>query len=97
MGKYNIDETLAEGDPNHVEHHVALAGAVNDLDTRVDGKADLVDGKVPVTQLPAQAAPEYPVAGLDTPGMMRGVYLAPGSPLPSPLLPWTLVVRTGTA
>ena len=36
---YNIDETLAVGDPLHVEHHKALATAVNNLDLRVDGKA----------------------------------------------------------
>jgi len=31
---YNIDETLAVGDGNHVEHHVSLAQAVNNLDSR---------------------------------------------------------------
>lgn len=33
---YNIDETLASGDPLHVEHHIALADAVNDLDARAN-------------------------------------------------------------
>lgn len=32
---YNIDEVIAVGDPEHVEHHESLAIAVNDLDTRV--------------------------------------------------------------
>lgn len=94
MGKYNIDETLAEGDPGHVEQHVEVAKAINDLDSRAEKKADLVDGKIPSTQLPTIAPPEYPVAGMSAVGMVRGVFVPPGSPLPSPLLPWTLVVET---
>jgi hypothetical protein len=31
---YNIDDTLAVGESGHVEHHEAMATAINDLDTR---------------------------------------------------------------
>jgi hypothetical protein len=34
---YDIDETIATGDPEHPEHHTGLAVAVNDLDSRVSG------------------------------------------------------------
>lgn len=38
MGTYNINDNIASGDPGHVEQHIAVADAINDLDTRVDGK-----------------------------------------------------------
>lgn len=31
---FNIDDSIAVGDPAHVAHHVALAQAVNDLGSR---------------------------------------------------------------
>lgn len=40
-GPYNIDETIAEGDPLHPNHHVALAQAVNDLHLRVQDTEDI--------------------------------------------------------
>ena len=40
--KYNLDETIAEGDPLHPETHEAIAEAVNDLDDRTaDIETDL--------------------------------------------------------
>ena len=54
MGTYNIDETLASGDPGHVEHHTAMAGAINDLDTRVTGS---VPQQVTLTATPATTDP----------------------------------------
>lgn len=32
---YNLDTNIIVGDPAHIDHHVASASAINDLDTRV--------------------------------------------------------------
>lgn len=60
---YNISTDLEEGDPAHVEHHIAMAAAINDLDARVT--AGSVSGQTPMlrtsggyvqTKLPSELA-----------------------------------------
>lgn len=80
---YNIDETLTEGDPLHIEHHVALADAVNDLDDRVTARE--------------VAAPTYvlsaDVSNLGVVGWSRQIILTRNDPVPSGLPPYTVIVR----
>lgn len=50
--KYNLDETIAEGDPLHPETHEAIAEAVNDLDDRAATVETIINtGRLSPTEL----------------------------------------------
>lgn len=52
--KYNLDETIAEGDPLHPETHQAIATSVNDLDDRTDIVETIIGtGRLSPTELSA--------------------------------------------
>lgn len=54
---YNIPTDLEVGDPQHVEHHIEMAEAINDLDTRV---VDFTVNGSPVTSFNFDTTPITP-------------------------------------
>jgi hypothetical protein len=93
---YSIDTVIDVNDPLHVEHHEALATAVNDLDSRVsvvEGSSGSAPDATTTTKGVVQLAGD--LAGTATAPTVPG--LASRAPLASPALTGTPTAPTATA
>lgn len=61
---YNIDNTISVADPGHVEHHEAMAEAINDLDVRVSASVPKIIALDTVPEVSDPNTMELSVAGV---------------------------------